>query len=101
MSMLRPAVNQLISPDSSIYELTEGVAKRAREIVDEEIKLRKSGVDDDDIPTTNPVEMAVDEFYNGKYKIVPDNDYEVPLYDKTKTENGNPREDPAKRLENE
>lgn len=35
MSMLRPAVNQLISPDESVYSLVVGIAKRAREIADE------------------------------------------------------------------
>lgn len=77
MSMLRPAVNQLISPDESIYSLTEGVAKRARELVDEEIELRNSGVPDDEIPHINPVERAVNEFYNGKFKIVSDTDNNV------------------------
>ena len=33
--MLRPAVNQLISSDESVYSLVVGIAKRAREIADE------------------------------------------------------------------
>jgi len=68
MSMLRPAVNQLISSNESIYFLTEGIAKRAREIVDEEAEAKKRG-EDSPFPEENPVELAVKEFHNGKFKM--------------------------------
>ena len=63
MSMLRPAVNQLISPDESVYSLVVGIAKRAREIADEIDADPERRLDE------KPVKMAVEEFANKKFKI--------------------------------
>lgn len=66
MSMLRPAVNQLISSDESVYSLVVGIAKRAREIADE------TAADSTMILEEKPVKTAVEEFANKKFKIYTD-----------------------------
>ncbi len=61
--MLRPAMTQMITKNESCYSLVIGVAKRAREIADELIEAK--------LPLEEkPVKTAVDEFAEGKYKIV-------------------------------
>lgn len=61
--MLRPAVNQIISKNESCYSLVIAVAKRAREIAEELYENEKTLEE-------KPVKTAVEEFANGKYKIV-------------------------------
>jgi len=61
--MLRPSVSQIITKNESCYSLVIAVAKRARDIADE---LYKQG----DVLTEKPVKTAVEEFANGKLKII-------------------------------
>lgn len=61
--MLRPAITQLISENDSYYSLVIGVAKRAREIADELVEQKKTLEE-------KPVKTSVEEFANGKYKII-------------------------------
>ena len=89
--MLRPAANQIITKNESIYSLVMAVSKRAREIVENtdrtkiepkqvyfesldengmkpeipEDKNAKSGILEE-----NPVKTAVAEFASGKYRFV-------------------------------
>lgn len=61
--MLRPASTQIITKNESCYSLVIGVAKRARAIADD---LYDKG----EILREKPVKTAVEEFANGKYKLV-------------------------------
>lgn len=61
--MLRPAITQLISKNDSYYSLVIGIAKRAREISDE-LVAEKQTLEE------KPVKTAVEEFANGKFRIV-------------------------------
>ncbi|WP_343252502.1 DNA-directed RNA polymerase subunit omega [Ligaoa zhengdingensis] len=63
MNMLRPAVNEILKNGESPYSLVVGVAKRARQITDESEEERKILVD-------KPVKLAVEEFAEGKVKLV-------------------------------
>lgn len=85
--MLRPAITQIITKNESVYSLVVGVAKRARQITEELYEenqkaqkefLREkenSVVSNHDFKKDikeikKPVQMAVDDFYTGRYKIV-------------------------------
>ena len=61
--MLRPAITQLISKNDSYYSLVIGIAKRARQISDELVAEKKTLEE-------KPVKTAVEEFANGKFRIV-------------------------------
>ena len=61
--MHRPIVSDLLKNGESYYSLVVAVAKRAREITDE---MEQQGLE----MTEKPVQIAVDEFAKGKYKIV-------------------------------
>lgn len=61
--MLRPAITQLISKNDSYYSLVIGIAKRAREISDELVAEKRTLEE-------KPVKTAVEEFANGKFRIV-------------------------------
>lgn len=61
--MLRPAVTSMLNKDQSYYSLVVGVAKRARQIVDE-------AEDNNVILVEKPVKSAVEELAAGKYHIV-------------------------------
>lgn len=63
MNMLRPAVNEILKNDESPYSLVVGVAKRARQITEESEEEKKILVD-------KPVKLAVEEFAEGKVKLV-------------------------------
>ncbi len=69
MSLLRPAANQLIGKDDSIYALVVGIAKRAREIADEL-------AENNQILEEKPVKTAINELAAGKYRIVDEPDLE-------------------------
>lgn len=60
--MLRPSMYQIIGKNDSYYEFVVAVAQRAREVADiaekERIQL-----------TEKPVQLAVEEFANGKVKV--------------------------------
>jgi DNA-directed RNA polymerase subunit omega len=62
MSMLRPAVSQIIGKNQSTYSLCIGVAKRARDIADY-LYEHEEQLDE------KPVKTSIDELYEGKYKI--------------------------------
>lgn len=61
--MLRPSVSQIITKNESYYSLVIAIAKRARAITDELY-------DNNMIIEQKPVKTAVEEFANGKYKLV-------------------------------
>jgi len=63
MNMLRPSINQLIGKNDSCYSLVIGVAKRAREITQE-------AEDNNEIIVEKPVDLAVQDFVDEKYKII-------------------------------
>ena len=58
--MLRPAVASMLNKDQSYYSLVVGVAKRARQIVDE---AENNHV----VLVEKPVKSAVEELAAGKY----------------------------------
>lgn len=61
--MLRPSVSQIITKNESYYSLVIAVAKRARQVTEE---LYENNM----IIEQKPVKTAVEEFANGKYKLV-------------------------------
>ena len=63
--MLKPSMAQLAIHDESYYSVVAGIAKRAREITEEEER-------DHIVSDEKPVKKAVDEFYERKYTIVED-----------------------------
>ena len=63
--MLRPAIGQMLPEKQSIYSLVVGIAKRARQIVDE--KNEK-----EEIVVEKPVKTAVEEFAEYKFTITED-----------------------------
>lgn len=63
--MLRPVVSQILKNNESYYSLVIAVAKRAREITSD-------AFDNKLVLDEKPVKTAVDELYNGEYKIIED-----------------------------
>lgn len=61
--MHRPSLNEILKKDESYYSLVVAVAKRAREIA---IEAEESG----EILIEKPVQLAVEEFADGIYKLV-------------------------------
>lgn len=63
--MLRPAISQILKNNESYYSLVIAVAKRARQLSDdassEKIVLEEK-----------PVNLAIEEFARGDYKIIED-----------------------------
>ena len=59
MSMLRPSINSIIKPGDNYYSFVVAVAKRAREIAEEEHSLNEE----------KPVQKAVEEFAGGKIRV--------------------------------
>ncbi len=87
--MLRPSINEILKPGESYYSLVMAVAKRAREIADEEFEEKetvkkekalldktadklKTGIEKVDFSNEKPVRVAVREFAQGKYHLVED-----------------------------
>lgn len=60
--MNRPSMNDILKNGESYYSLVIGIAKRAREIIDEEIEQDQPSSD-------NPVAEAVEEFADRKYVL--------------------------------
>ena len=60
--MLKPSANIITVPHKSYYSLVIAVAKRARQIAE---KAEKEGT----ILMDKPVDMAVQDFVQGKYVI--------------------------------
>ncbi len=65
--MLRPAIGQMLNDKQSYYSLVVGVAKRARQIVDE---MNEKG----ETVVQKPVKTAVEEFAAHKYTIIEQED---------------------------
>ena len=61
--MLKPSDDSVFGPQQSRYSLVVAVAKRAREIACEAETRGEILID-------KPVDMAVQEFINHKYKII-------------------------------
>jgi DNA-directed RNA polymerase, subunit K/omega len=61
--MLKPSANIIRSPHKSHYSLVIAVAKRAREITEDEYVNNIEQID-------KPVDRAVQDFVAGKYTIV-------------------------------
>ena len=61
--MLKPSANMITVPHKSTYSLVIAVAKRARQIAQ---KAEDEGI----ILTDKPVDMAVQDFGQGKYFII-------------------------------
>lgn len=61
--MLRPAMNDILENGQSYYSFVIAVAKRARDIAEDSIE---KGVMLDE----KPVDLAVNEFADGKYSFV-------------------------------
>ena len=86
--MLKPSVDLIIDPKQSRYSLVVGVAKRARQIVEE---AEKNG----QILIEKPVDLAVHDFMDEKYRLV-----ECPIEnDDEPEENDNPVEEAAEEQE--
>lgn len=67
--MLKPSANIIKTPHKSYYSLVIAVAKLAREITEEAEK-------DGEILIEKPVDLAVQEFVENKFKIIePDIEY--------------------------
>lgn len=61
--MLKPSENIIKTPHKSHYSLVIAVAKLARQITDE-------AEDDGEILVEKPVDLAVQEFVDNKFKII-------------------------------
>jgi len=61
--MLRPAMNDILKKGQSYYSFVLAVAKRARDIA-------LTAMDNGELLNDKPVDLAVNEFYDGKYQIV-------------------------------
>lgn len=86
--MLKPSADLIIDPKRSRYSLVVGVAKRARQIVEE---AEKNG----QILIEKPVDLAVHDFMDEKYRLV-----ECPIEnDDEPEENDNPVEEAAEEQE--
>ena len=61
--MHRPSVPDLLKPGQSYYSLADAVAKRAREIA-------QQADDKHEILLEKPVQLAVEDFAKGRYKLI-------------------------------
>ena len=66
--MLKPSCNIIKTPHSSYYSIVIAVAKRARDIVDE-------AEANNQIIVEKPVDLAVQDFVEDKFKIVEPDPY--------------------------
>lgn len=67
--MLKPSDNMIRTPHRSYYSLVIAVAKRARQIAEE-------AEDRGEILTEKPVDLAVHDFVDNKYKIIEPDSFE-------------------------
>ncbi len=65
--MHRPSATEMLKNNESYYSLVVGVAKRARQIAEE---AEEKG----ELLSEKPVQLAVEEFSQGRYKIVEETD---------------------------
>lgn len=63
--MLRPSSSQILKNGESTYSLVIGVAKRAREIIN-------NAYAEKEIVNRKPVASAVEQFANGEYRLLED-----------------------------
>ena len=68
--MHRPSVPELIKPGQSYYSLVVAVAKRAREIAQDADENKT-------ILLEKPVQLAVEDFAKGRYKLIESDDIGV------------------------
>lgn len=61
--MLKPSMSQILKEGESYYSLVVAIAKRARQIADEAENSHTVIVE-------KPVQLAVEDFASGRYKIV-------------------------------
>lgn len=61
--MLRPAMNDILKEGQSYYSFVIAVAKRARDIAEK-------AIEQGDIMDEKPVDVAVNEFADGKYILI-------------------------------
>lgn len=61
--MLKPSENKITTPHQSNYSLVIAVAKRARQIAEE-------AEEDGEVLLDKPVDLAVHDFRDNKFKIV-------------------------------
>ena len=61
--MLRPAMNDILKGGQSYYSFVLAIAKRARDIAE-------TAMDKGELLDEKPVDLAVNEFYDGKYEFV-------------------------------
>jgi len=61
--MLRPAMNDILKNGQSYYSFVIAVAKRARDIAE-------TAMDSGILLDEKPVDLAVNEFYDGKYEFI-------------------------------
>lgn len=62
MNMLRPSMASILKPGDNYYAFVVAIAKRAREIADEDEEEKTLGDE-------KPVKKAVEEFASGKCKM--------------------------------
>lgn len=67
--MLKPSENKITTPHRSYYSLVIAVAKRARQIAE---RAEENG----EVLTEKPVDLAVRDFVNDRYKIVEPDSFE-------------------------
>lgn len=67
--MLKPSENMIRTPHESAYSLVIAVAKRARQIAEE-------AEEEGEVLTEKPVDLAVRDFVNNKYRIIEPDPYE-------------------------
>ena len=61
--MLRPAMKDILKNGQSYYSFVIAVAKRARDIAE-------TAMDSGILLDEKPVDLAVNEFYDGKYEFI-------------------------------
>ena len=61
--MLRPSMNDILKKGQSYYSFVLAVAKRARDIATD-------AIDKGELLDEKPVDLAVNEFYDGKYELI-------------------------------
>lgn len=67
--MLKPSDNMIRTPHRSYYSLVIAVAKRARQIAE---RAEEEG----QVLTEKPVDLAVHDFVDNKYKIIEPDSFE-------------------------
>ncbi len=67
--MLKPSDNKIRTPHQSAYSLVIAVAKRARQIAEQ-------AEEDGEVLTEKPVDLAVHDFVDNKYRIIEPDSFE-------------------------